>query len=467
MASSRSLAHVLLCILLLPAPAPPMAAALLFGGGKSTKAGLQDMEWRPATATWYGEADGDGSDGGACGYGTLVDVVPMKARVGSVSPVLFKDGEGCGACYKVKCLDHGICSRRAVTVIVTDECPGGMCGGGRTHFDLSGAAFSRMAVAGAGSRLRDRGQLSVVFRRTACKYGGKSIAFRVNEGSTNFWLSLLVEFEDGEGDLGSMQIKQPCPPRHVRRAECRHFLHPSSSLIASQSSFPDVSSARHRPLPTRRVQLITVALTSFPSVASEVFGVSRGGKQEAKDTWWWNDEVQRAIKEKKECFKRLHLDKSATNIEGYKIAKRAAKRAVSVAKGQTYDNLYQRLSTKEGEKDIYRMARIREQKTRDINQIKCIKDGETEIEEALKRMKSGKAMGHDSIPIEANSVEWLDMKHVWGATWCLVRGPLVGPFSVRLTTLSGRKTLTARDVIPKNWRPKATYTSRLNFDVSL
>ncbi|GJN35606.1 hypothetical protein PR202_gb24399 [Eleusine coracana subsp. coracana] len=148
-------------------------------------------------------------------------------------------------------------------------------------------------------------------------------------------------------------------------------------------------------------------------VASEVFGVSRGGKQEAKDTWWWNDEVQRAIKEKKECFKRLHLDKSATNIEGYKIAKRAAKRAVSVAKGQAYDNLYQRLGTKEGEKDIYRMARIRERKTRDINQIKCIKDGvdrlltlcvrriqETEIEEALKRMKSGKAMGPDGIPIE-------------------------------------------------------------------
>ena len=59
-------------------------------------------------------------------------------------------------------------------------------------------------------------------------------------------------------------------------------------------------------------------------VASEVFGVSKGDKQEAKDTWWRNDEVQRAIKEKKECFKRLHLDKSATNIEGYKIAKRVA-----------------------------------------------------------------------------------------------------------------------------------------------
>jgi hypothetical protein len=51
-----------------------------------------------------------------------------------------------------------------------------------------------------------------IHTRTACKYGGKNIAFRVNEGSTNFWLSLLVEFEDGEGDIGSMQIKQVTSP---------------------------------------------------------------------------------------------------------------------------------------------------------------------------------------------------------------------------------------------------------------
>ncbi|PAN41245.2 hypothetical protein PAHAL_8G022300 [Panicum hallii] len=67
--------------------------------------------------------------------------------------------------------------------------------------------------------------------------------------------------------------------------------------------------------------------TYVRKVASEVFGVSRGGKQEVKETWWWNDGVQRAIKEKKECFKRLHLDKSATNIEGYKLAKRSSERS--------------------------------------------------------------------------------------------------------------------------------------------
>jgi hypothetical protein len=132
----------------------------------------------------------------------------------------------------------------------------------------------------------------------------------------------------------------------------------------------------------------------------------------------------------------------------YIKTKRVAKRAVSVAKCQAYDGLYQRLGTKERENDIYRMARIRERKTRDINQIKCIKDGtdrllmkdeeikdrwreyfdklfngenegptlelddsfanrrfvrriqEVEIGEALKRMKGGKAMGPDGIPIE-------------------------------------------------------------------
>jgi hypothetical protein len=34
-------------------------------------------------------------------------------------------------------------------------------------------------------------------------------------------------------------------------------------------------------------------------VASEKFGVIKGGKREIKETWWWNGKVQNAIKEKK------------------------------------------------------------------------------------------------------------------------------------------------------------------------
>jgi hypothetical protein len=91
----------------------------------------------------------------------------------------------------------------------------------------------------------------------------------------------------------------------------------------------------------------------------------------------WDEKVQKAIKDKKECFRCMHLDRSADNIERYKVAKKTAKQAVSQARGQMYDGLYQRSDTKEGEKDIYRKTKSRERKTRDIIQVKCIKD-ETE-----------------------------------------------------------------------------------------
>jgi hypothetical protein len=84
--------------------------------------------------------------------------------------------------------------------------------------------------------------------------------------------------------------------------------------------------------------------------------------------------VQNAIKEKKKCFRRMHLDRSVDNVERYKVAKKTAKRAVNEARGQMYDGLYQQLGTKEWENDIYRMAKSRERKTGDIIQVKCIKD---------------------------------------------------------------------------------------------
>jgi hypothetical protein len=70
----------------------------------------------------------------------------------------------------------------------------------------------------------------------------------------------------------------------------------------------------------------------------------------------------------------MHLDRSVDNVEQYKVAKKTAKRAVSEARGQMYDGLYQQLGTKEWEKDIYRMVKSRERKMMSIIQVKCIKD---------------------------------------------------------------------------------------------
>jgi hypothetical protein len=77
-------------------------------------------------------------------------------------------------------------------------------------------------------------------------------------------------------------------------------------------------------------------------------GATEGSKCDAKDTWWWNEKVQKAIKEKKECYRCLYHG-SVDNIKKYNVTKKTAKRAVSVAKVRAYDDLYQHLSTKEGE----------------------------------------------------------------------------------------------------------------------
>jgi hypothetical protein len=55
--------------------------------------------------------------------------------------------------------------------------------------------------------------------------------------------------------------------------------------------------------------------TCIRKVALEEYRVTKGGKHKAKGTLWWNEKVQKAIKEKKECFRHMHLDRSADNVE--------------------------------------------------------------------------------------------------------------------------------------------------------
>jgi hypothetical protein len=65
---------------------------------------------------------------------------------------------------------------------------------------------------------------------------------------------------------------------------------------------------------------------------------------------------------------------SDENIQKYKETRRNTKKDVSEARGQVYAELYRKLNTKEDENDIYKMTKLRERKTRDFNQVKCIKD---------------------------------------------------------------------------------------------
>ncbi|KAK3550442.1 hypothetical protein QTP86_025682 [Hemibagrus guttatus] len=179
----------------------------------------------------------------------------------------------------------------------------------------------------------------------------------------------------------------------------------------------------------------------------KVLGVSSGRRKEDKETWWWNEEVQDSIQRKRLVKKKWDMDRTEENRQEYKESQRRVKREVSKAKQKAYDELYTRLDTREGEKDLYRLARQRDRDGKDVQQVRVIKDRDgrvltseesvqrrwkeyfeqlmneenerekrvegvnsveqkgdkirkDEVRKALKRMKSGKAVGPDDILVE-------------------------------------------------------------------
>ncbi|KAK3566893.1 hypothetical protein QTP86_004748 [Hemibagrus guttatus] len=131
----------------------------------------------------------------------------------------------------------------------------------------------------------------------------------------------------------------------------------------------------------------------------KVLGVSSGRRKEDKETWWWNEEVQDSIQRKRLAKKKWDMDRTEENRQEYKESQRRVKREVSKAKQKAYNELYTRLDTREGEKDLYRLARQRDRDGKDVQQ-KVDKIRKNEVRKALKRMKSGKAVGPDDIPVE-------------------------------------------------------------------
>ena len=86
----------------------------------------------------------------------------------------------------------------------------------------------------------------------------------------------------------------------------------------------------------------------------------------------------------------------------YKEKKSKAKKAVAMAKGRAYDDLYARLETKEGEKELYRLARQRDRAKKNVQHVRVIKDENGNVmvnsEAVLKRWKEyfGKLMNEEN-----------------------------------------------------------------------
>ncbi|KAK3570243.1 hypothetical protein QTP86_017136 [Hemibagrus guttatus] len=158
--------------------------------------------------------------------------------------------------------------------------------------------------------------------------------------------------------------------------------------------------------------------------------------------------------------KKWDMDRTEENRQEYKELQRRVKREESKAKQKAYEELYTRLDTREGEKDLYRLARQRDRDGKDVQQVRVIKDRDgrvltseesvqrrwkeyfeelmneenerekrvegvnsveqkvdkirkDEVRKALKRMKSGKAVGPDDTGDLEKAYDRVPREELW------------------------------------------------------
>ena len=113
-------------------------------------------------------------------------------------------------------------------------------------------------------------------------------------------------------------------------------------------------------------QLEALLLDTAKSVVGQTTG---NGAYDEKYAWWWNEEVQKAVKEKRLKFKQYQQSRCDGDKEEFREANNRAKGEVAKAKESMYNDLYDNLDAIEGQQMIYKLSKTRERRTRHLTDI--------------------------------------------------------------------------------------------------
>lgn len=136
-------------------------------GDETSGGGCEDTEVFTGEATWY-ELGGNPVN---CGYPT--DSLP--AYYAALNGPQYGNADYCGGCI----LAEG--PKGSVELLIVDQCPGCAMG----DIDLSPAAFEQIAALGDG-------RVDVSWRVVPCSNAPASIAWRIKDGSSQWWTAVQV-----------------------------------------------------------------------------------------------------------------------------------------------------------------------------------------------------------------------------------------------------------------------------------
>ena len=120
-------------------------------------------------------------------------------------------------------------------------------------------------------------------------------------------------------------------------------------------------------------------------VCEEICGRSSGRRGHERETWWWNDTVQDAVRKKKEAYKKWQITKLVRDKMVYRQISNETKRKVAAAKRQAWEQWSQNLQSSSGQRKMFKLAKQMKKDKADITGSNYINDesGNVQIEEGV------------------------------------------------------------------------------------
>ncbi|XP_068246516.1 uncharacterized protein [Palaemon carinicauda] len=117
--------------------------------------------------------------------------------------------------------------------------------------------------------------------------------------------------------------------------------------------------------------------------------------EDVQEWWTKNSKVQERVKINKEAKKKADLSGHEQDKENYKQARKEERRAVAKAKAETLNKVYKEMEKPEGEKKILRNAKAQDAASKNLTQIRQIKDSNVNPCKIFSNMREQRAIQDD------------------------------------------------------------------------